>query len=109
MGIDVPYLGREVRWKLSIERKRPLVASGVCRIAVRRFPDKIRCLVCALDCRCSCYNGAVKLPGMRSEMSMESIAALIEREVLSWPNVTAHPYRFGGVEFQVNSELLTLL
>jgi luciferase-like monooxygenase len=35
-------------------------------------------------------------------MPMESIAALIEREVLSWPNVTAHPHRFGGVEFQVN-------
>jgi ribonuclease BN (tRNA processing enzyme) len=35
-------------------------------------------------------------------MSMESIAAQIEREVLSWPNVTAHPHRFGGVEFQVN-------
>lgn len=33
---------------------------------------------------------------------MESIAAQIEREVLSWPNVTAHPHRFGGVEFQVN-------
>ena len=33
---------------------------------------------------------------------MESIAALIEREVLSWPNVTAHPHRFGGVEFHVN-------
>jgi hypothetical protein len=33
---------------------------------------------------------------------MESIAGLIEREVLSWPNVTAHPHRFGGVEFQVN-------
>jgi hypothetical protein len=33
---------------------------------------------------------------------MESIAALIKREVLSWPNVTAHPHRFGGVEFQVN-------
>lgn len=33
---------------------------------------------------------------------MESIAALIEREVLSWPDVTAHPHRFGGVEFQVN-------
>ena len=33
---------------------------------------------------------------------MESIAALIEHEVLSWPNVTAHPHRFGGVEFQVN-------
>ena len=33
---------------------------------------------------------------------MESIVALIEREVLSWPNVTAHPHRFGGVEFKVN-------
>jgi hypothetical protein len=35
-------------------------------------------------------------------MPMESIAALIEREVLSWPNVSMHPHRFGGVEFQVN-------
>ena len=35
-------------------------------------------------------------------MKSESIAALIEREILSWPNVTAHPHRFGGVEFQVN-------
>jgi hypothetical protein len=39
---------------------------------------------------------------MRSEKSMESIAALIEREVLSWPDVSAHPHRFGGTEFQVN-------
>jgi Family of unknown function (DUF5519) len=36
------------------------------------------------------------------EMPMESIAALIEREVVSWPDVSAHPHRFGGVEFQVN-------
>ena len=35
-------------------------------------------------------------------MESESIAALIEREIMSWPNVTAHPHRFGGVEFQVN-------
>src|SRR6476469_4365671 len=34
-------------------------------------------------------------------MPMESIAALIEREVSSWPNVTAHPHRFGGVELHV--------
>ena len=33
---------------------------------------------------------------------MESIVELIEREVLSWPNVTAHPHRFGGIEFHVN-------
>ena len=33
---------------------------------------------------------------------MESIATLIERELLSWPNVTARQHRFGGVEFQVN-------
>jgi hypothetical protein len=33
---------------------------------------------------------------------MESIAELIEREVLGWPDVSAHPHRFGGVEFQVN-------
>jgi hypothetical protein len=36
------------------------------------------------------------------EMPMGSIAELIEREVLSWPDVSAHPHRFGGVEFQVN-------
>jgi hypothetical protein len=50
---------------------------------------------------CSCYNGAIIEPYTRSEMAIESIAALIEREVLSWPNVTAHPHRFGGVEYQV--------
>ena len=33
---------------------------------------------------------------------MGSIAELIEREILSWPLVTAHPHRFGGVEFHVN-------
>lgn len=33
---------------------------------------------------------------------MESIAAQIEREVLSWPDVTARPHRFGGVEFHVH-------
>src|SRR4051794_17702198 len=35
-------------------------------------------------------------------MESESIAVLIEHEILSWPHVTAHPHRFGGVEFQVN-------
>ena len=33
---------------------------------------------------------------------MESIAQRIEQEVLSWPKVSAHPHRFGGVEYQVN-------
>jgi len=36
------------------------------------------------------------------EMPMESIATQIEHEVLSWPDVSAHPHRFGGVEFHVN-------
>lgn len=31
----------------------------------------------------------------------ESIAARIEREVTSWPGVTAGPHRFGGREFRV--------
>jgi hypothetical protein len=31
----------------------------------------------------------------------EGIAALIEREVASWPGVTVEPHRFGGVEFRV--------
>jgi hypothetical protein len=34
---------------------------------------------------------------------MASIAQMIERELLSWPGVTAQPHRFGGVEFQVNN------
>lgn len=33
---------------------------------------------------------------------MGSIAGQIEREVASWPDVTVHPHRFGGVEFRVN-------
>ena len=32
---------------------------------------------------------------------MEDIAAHIEREVTSWEGVTAHPHRFGGVEFRL--------
>ena len=34
---------------------------------------------------------------------MTTIANTIERELLSWPGVTAHPHRFGGVEFQINN------
>lgn len=33
----------------------------------------------------------------------ESAATLIEREVLSWPDVTAVPHRFGGTEFRVRN------
>ena len=32
---------------------------------------------------------------------MEDIAGQIEREVASWEGVTAHPHRFGGVEFRL--------
>ena len=32
---------------------------------------------------------------------MEDIAAAIESEVSSWEGVTAHPHRFGGVEFRL--------
>src|SRR5437870_4619823 len=31
---------------------------------------------------------------------METIAARIEREIASWPEVTVAPHRFGGVEFR---------
>lgn len=33
---------------------------------------------------------------------MGKIAEAIRDEVLRWPDVTAHPHRFGGVEFQVH-------
>jgi Luciferase len=32
---------------------------------------------------------------------MEDIAARIRREVASWPGVTEHPHRFGGVELRL--------
>ena len=31
-----------------------------------------------------------------------NITASITAEVESWPEVTSHPHRFGGVEFQLN-------
>lgn len=33
---------------------------------------------------------------------MGKIAEAIRDEVLRWPGVTAHPHRFGGVEFRVH-------
>lgn len=33
---------------------------------------------------------------------METVRVLVERELASWPGVTAGPHRFGGVEFHVN-------
>lgn len=33
---------------------------------------------------------------------METVRETIERELLSWPGVTASPHRFGGVEFSIN-------
>jgi hypothetical protein len=34
-------------------------------------------------------------------MSRESTAARLEREITTWPGVTAGPHRFGGREFRV--------
>jgi hypothetical protein len=33
---------------------------------------------------------------------MDKIIERIEKELLSWPYVTAEPHRFGGVEFRLN-------
>ncbi|HVC88529.1 MAG TPA: luciferase family protein [Gaiellaceae bacterium] len=33
---------------------------------------------------------------------MQDIAGRIEREVASWEGVTAHPHRFGGIEFRLD-------
>jgi hypothetical protein len=35
-------------------------------------------------------------------ISMGNIIERIKKEILSWPNVTAEPHRFGGIEFRVN-------
>ena len=34
---------------------------------------------------------------------MDNVAAMIQQEVTSWPGVTVHPHRFGGVEFQFDN------
>ena len=36
----------------------------------------------------------------------EGIGAVIEREILRWPGVTAAPHRFGGVEFRLGRKEL---
>jgi Family of unknown function (DUF5519) len=33
---------------------------------------------------------------------MDSIIESIKKEILSWPNVSAAPHRFGGIEFRLN-------
>jgi len=33
---------------------------------------------------------------------MSKIIKSIEKEILSWPYVTAEPHRFGGIEFRLN-------
>ena len=33
---------------------------------------------------------------------MSKVIEIIEKEILSWPYVTAEPHRFGGVEFRLN-------
>jgi MFS family permease len=43
------------------------------------------------------------LPKERGEMR-GAIAEAIEREILSWPDVTAQPHRFGGIDFRVGTK-----
>jgi hypothetical protein len=33
---------------------------------------------------------------------VDKIIARIKKEIMSWPNVTAQPHRFGGIEFRAN-------
>ena len=33
---------------------------------------------------------------------MSTVIESIKKEILNWPNVTAEPYRFGGLEFRLN-------
>jgi MFS family permease len=43
------------------------------------------------------------LPKERGEMR-GAIAEAIKREILSWPDVTARPHRFGGIDFRVGAK-----
>jgi hypothetical protein len=36
----------------------------------------------------------------------ESRSRAVEREVMSWPGVSAHPHRFGGTEYRLGSREL---
>jgi hypothetical protein len=33
---------------------------------------------------------------------MNNILESIKKQILSWPNVTAEPHKFGGIEFRLN-------
>jgi hypothetical protein len=33
---------------------------------------------------------------------MSNILASIQKQILSWPDVTAEPHKFGGIEFRLN-------
>ena len=35
-------------------------------------------------------------------VSMSNILESIQKQILSWSNVTAEPHRFGGIEFRLN-------
>jgi hypothetical protein len=35
-------------------------------------------------------------------MNMEPASEVVKRELLSWPGMTVHDHRFGGMEFRVN-------
>lgn len=35
---------------------------------------------------------------------MSKVIEIIEKEILSWPYVTAEPHRFGGIEFRLNNK-----
>jgi hypothetical protein len=35
---------------------------------------------------------------------MSKVIEIIEKEILSWPYVTAEPHRFGGIEFRLNKK-----
>ena len=35
---------------------------------------------------------------------MTTILETIRQEILSWPNVTSEPHRYGGIEFRINKK-----
>ena len=37
---------------------------------------------------------------------MDSISERIKKEIVSWPNVTSEPHKFGGIEFRFNKKEL---
>ena len=80
-------------------RDSPIIAQQFTAGNGPQIPTKL--VLSGLDC-CQDKRHCEVLSALQEKRSaMGVIAKRIERELLRWPEVTALPHRFGGVEFRV--------